>query len=228
MKKKAPKETTDELKKRTREIIRKLKRAYPGAKCSLNHSNAFELLIATILSAQCTDDRVNIVTADLFRKYRKPEDYLKVSPRELEKDIQSTGFFRNKTKSIQGTAKMLTETYSGEVPKTMDELLELPGVARKTANVVLGNAFDIKAGVVVDTHVTRLSHRLNLTQEKTAEKIEQDLIPIVPRKDWVIFPHLIIYHGRKTCKARNPQCAECVIEKLCPSSFLKTGVPPGM
>ena len=228
MKKKAPKETTEELKKRTREIIRKLKRAYPGAKCSLNHSNAFELLIATILSAQCTDDRVNIVTADLFRKYRKPEDYLTVSPRELEKDIQSTGFFRNKTKSIQGTAKMLTETYSGEVPKTMDELLELPGVARKTANVVLGNAFDIKAGVVVDTHVTRLSHRLNLTQEKTAEKIEQDLIPIVPKKDWVIFPHLIIYHGRKTCKARNPQCAECVIEKLCPSSFLKTGVPPGM
>jgi len=228
MKKKAPKETTDELKKRTREIIRKLKRAYPGAKCSLNHSNAFELLIATILSAQCTDDRVNIVTADLFRKYRKPEDYLKVSPRELEKDIQSTGFFRNKTKSIQGTAKMLTETYSGEVPKTMEELLELPGVARKTANVVLGNAFDIKAGVVVDTHVTRLSHRLNLTQEKTAEKIEQDLIPIVPKKDWVIFPHLIIYHGRKTCKARNPQCAECEIEKHCPSSFLKTGVPPGM
>jgi len=228
MKKKAPKETTEELKKRTREIIRKLKRAYPGAKCSLNHSNAFELLIATILSAQCTDDRVNIVTADLFRKYRKPEDYLNVSPRELEKDIQSTGFFRNKTKSIQGTAKMLTETYGGEVPKTMDELLELPGVARKTANVVLGNAFDIKAGVVVDTHVTRLSHRLNLTQEKTAEKIEQDLIPIVPKKDWVIFPHLIIYHGRKTCKARNPQCAECVVEKTCPSSFLKTGLPPGM
>jgi len=228
MKKKAPKETTEELTKRTREIIRKLKRAYPGAKCSLNHSNAFELLIATILSAQCTDDRVNIVTADLFRKYRKPEDYLKVSPRELEKDIQSTGFFRNKTKSIQGTAKMLTGTYGSEVPKTMDELLELPGVARKTANVVLGNAFDIKAGVVVDTHVTRLSHRLNLTQEKTAEKIEQDLIPIVPKKDWVIFPHLIIYHGRKTCKARNPQCAECVVEKNCPSSFLKTGLPPGM
>jgi endonuclease-3 len=211
-----------------REIIRKLKRAYPGAKCSLNHSNAFELLVATILSAQCTDERVNIVTADLFRKYHKPEDYLKVSPRELEKDIQSTGFFRNKTKSIQGTSKMLIEVYGGEVPHTMDELLELPGVARKTANVVLGNAFDIKAGVVVDTHVTRLSHRLNLSQEKTAEKIEQDLIPIVPKRDWVIFPHLIIYHGRKICKARNPLCAECVIEKECPSSFLKTGVPPGM
>jgi len=226
MKKK--KETADDLKKRTREIIRRLKRAYPGAKCSLNHSNPFELLIATILSAQCTDERVNIVTADLFRKYRKPEDYLKVSPRELEKDIQSTGFFRNKTKSIQGASKMLAETYGGEVPRTMDQLLELPGVARKTANVVLGNAFEIKAGVVVDTHVTRLSHRLGLSEEKTAEKIEQDLIQIVPKKDWVIFPHLMIYHGRKICRARNPQCAECEIEKPCPSSFLKTGVMPGM
>jgi endonuclease-3 len=217
-----------EQRKRTQLIIRKLKRAYPGAKCSLNHSNAFELLIATILSAQCTDERVNIVTADLFRKYRRPEDYLKVPALELEKDIQSTGFFRNKTRSIQGAAKMLTEVYGGEVPQTMEQLLELPGVARKTANVVLGNAFDIKAGVVVDTHVTRLSHRLNLSQEKTAEKIEQDLIPLVPRKDWVIFPHLIIYHGRKTCKARNPLCAECEVEKECPSSYLKTTVPPGM
>src|SRR5215510_4778417 len=138
----AKRERPDELKARTRTIIRRLKRAYPGARCSLNHSNPFELLVATILSAQCTDERVNIVTADLFRKYRKPEDYLDVSPRELEKDIQSTGFFRNKTKSIQGTSKMLAEQYHGEVPPTMDELLELPGVARKTANVVLGNAFD--------------------------------------------------------------------------------------
>jgi len=221
-------ENTDELKKRTRVVIRKLKQAYPGAKCSLNHSTPFELLVATILSAQCTDDRVNIVTADLFRKYRKPEDYLKVSPRELEKDIQSTGFFRNKTKSIQGTSKMLTETYGGEVPHTMEELLELPGVARKTANVVLGNAFEIASGVVVDTHVTRLSHRLGLTEEKTPEKIERDLIKIVPKKDWVVFSHLLIYHGRKVCKARNPQCAECVVEKECPSSSLKTGVMPGM
>jgi endonuclease-3 len=220
-------ESLDELKARTRTIIRRLKRAYPGAKCSLNHTNPFELLVATILSAQCTDERVNIVTADLFRKYRKPEDYLNVSPRELEKDIQSTGFFRNKTKSIQGASKMLTEQYGGQVPRTMEELLELPGVARKTANVVLGNAFDIHAGVVVDTHVTRLSHRLGLTQQKTAEKIEQDLIPIVPKKDWVIFPHLMIYHGRKICKARNPLCAECTIEKQCPSSYLKTGVIPG-
>jgi endonuclease-3 len=203
----AKRESTDDFKKRTRDIIRRLKRAYPDAKTALNYSNPFELLIATILSAQSTDVRVNIVTADLFRKYKKPEDYLKVPPSELEKDIHSTGFFRNKTKSIQGTAKMLTEEYGGEVPHTMDELLELPGV-------------------VVDTHVTRLSHRLALSEEKTAEKIEQDLIPIVPKKDWVIFPHLMIYHGRKICKARNPLCEECTIEKLCPSSFLKTGLHP--
>ena len=222
----AKRESMEELKVRVRDVIRRLKRAYPDAKCSLNHSNPFELLVATILSAQCTDERVNIVTADLFRKYKKPEDYLKVSPRELEKDIQSTGFFRNKTKSIQGTSKLLTEEYGGEVPHTMEELLELPGVARKTANVVLGNAFAIRSGVVVDTHVTRLSHRLGLTQQKTAEKIEQDLIEIVPKKDWVIFSHLLIAHGRKTCKARNPLCAECVVEKQCPSSFLKTGVVP--
>jgi endonuclease III len=227
IRKKTGKEPLEELKKRTSEIIRRLKRAYPGAKCSLNHSNPFELLVATILSAQCTDERVNMVTENLFRKYRVPEDYLRVSPHELEKDIQSTGFFRNKTKSIQGTSKVLSEKYHGEIPRTMDELLELPGVARKTANVVLGNAFEIKSGVVVDTHVTRLSHRLNLTQEKTAEKIEQDLIELVPKKDWVVFPHLMIYHGRKICKARNPLCADCEVEKLCPSSFLKTGLMPG-
>lgn len=221
------KETLEEKRKRTREIIRRLKRAYPDAKCSLNHSNPFELLVATILSAQCTDERVNLVTADLFRKYREPEDYLKVSPHELEKDIQSTGFFRNKTKSIQGTAKVLTEEYGGKVPHTMDELLELPGVARKTANVVLGNAFDIKSGIVVDTHVTRLSHRLDLSQEKDPTKIERDLVEFVPKKDWVIFSHLLIFHGRKICRARNPLCEECVVEPSCPSSFLKTGVMPG-
>ena len=221
------KETPEELKKRTALIIRTLKRAYPDAKCSLNHTNPFELLVATILSAQCTDERVNIVTADLFRKYREPEDYLKVSPRELEKDIQSTGFFRNKTKSIQGASKMLIEEYGGRVPQTMDELLELPGVARKTANVVLGNAFDIKAGVVVDTHVTRLSHRLDLSQEKDPKKIERDLSEIVPKKDWVIFPHLLIAHGRKICRARSPLCEECPVERYCPSSYLKTGVIPG-
>jgi len=215
------------LKTRTQKIIQLLKRAYPDAKCSLNHSNAFELLIATILSAQCTDERVNIVTADLFRKYRKPEDYLKVPASELQSDVRTTGFFRNKTTSIQGTAKMLTEQYSGRVPQTMEELLELPGVARKTANVVLGNAFGVTSGIVVDTHVTRLSRRLALTQQKHPEKIENDLVAIVPKKGWVIFSHLLIAHGRKICKARNPLCAECVIEKYCPSSYLKTGVMPG-
>jgi endonuclease III len=225
--KKAATETLEALKQRAKTIIRTLKRAYPDAKCSLNHSSAFELLIATILSAQCTDERVNIVTADLFRKYRKPLDYAKVSPRELENDIRTTGFFRNKTKSIQGTAKMLDDSFGGEVPHTMDELLELPGVARKTANVVLGNAFGVKAGIVVDTHVSRLSRRLGLTTQKVAEKIEQDLIQIVPRNDWVIFPHLLIAHGRKICRARNPLCDQCVIERYCPSSFLKTGVMPG-
>ena len=217
----------EDLKQKTRRIIRLLKGAYPDAKCSLNHSNAFELLIATILSAQCTDERVNIVTADLFRKYRKPQDYLAVSPIELQEDIRTTGFFRNKAKSIQGTAKVLTEQHSGQVPETIEELLELPGVARKTANVVLGNAFGVASGVVVDTHVTRLSRRLGLTEQKHAEKIEDDLIELVPKRDWVIFSHLLIWHGRKICKARNPLCAECVIEKLCPSSFLKTGVMPG-
>ena len=215
-----------QLKNRARKIIRLLKRTYPDAKCSLNHSNAFELLIATILSAQCTDERVNIVTADLFRKYREPEDYLKVSEKELQRDIRPTGFFRNKTKSIRGTAKTLTEEYDGKVPRTMAALLELPGVARKTANVVMGNAFSIASGVVVDTHVTRLSRRLGLTKQKDAVKIERDLMELVPKKDWVMFSHLLIYHGRKTCKARNPLCAECALEIDCPSSYLKTGVMP--
>lgn len=215
-----------DLKQKTRKIITALKRAYPDAKCALNHSNAFELLIATILSAQCTDARVNIVTADLFRKYRKPEDYSKVSAATLQNEIRTTGFFRNKTKSIQGTAKALTEKFGGRVPQTMDEILELPGVARKTANVVLGNAFGIQSGVVVDTHVTRLSRRLGLTKQKQAEKIEKDLIELVPKKEWIIFPHLLIFHGRNICKARSPLCDQCVIEKYCPSSFLKTGVTP--
>jgi endonuclease-3 len=223
----AKRERLEERKQRLRAVTRRLKRAYPDATTALNHTNAFELLIATILSAQSTDERVNIVTADLFRKYRKPEDYLRVPATELEQDIHSTGFFRNKTKSIQGASKLLLEKFDGQVPHTMDELLELPGVARKTANVVLGNAFGIKAGVVVDTHVTRLSHRLNFSPEKTAEKIERDLIELVPRKDWVIFPHLMIFHGRRICKARSPLCAECVVEKQCPSSYLKTGIMPG-
>ena len=207
-----------ELKQRVGKVIRLLKRAYPDAKCSLNHSNAFELLIATILSAQCTDARVNIVTQDLFRKYRKPEDYLNVLPKELQQDIRTTGFFRNKTTSIQGAAKVLHEQYGDQVPQTMDELLELPGVARKTANVVLGNAFGLSAGVVVDTHVTRLSHRLGFSEQKTAEKIEQDLIKLVPKKFWTLWSHWLIWHGRRRCNARKPDCSNCEVKDLCPSA----------
>ena len=219
-------ETRTERKQRTEQIIKLLKRAHPDAHCALNHSNAFELLIATILSAQCTDERVNIVTADLFRKYRKPEDYLKVSATELQQDIRTTGFFRNKTKSIQGACKMLVDELGGKVPQTMEELLKLPGVARKTANVVLGVAFGIGDGIVVDTHVSRLSQRLKLTKHKDAARIEQDLMAIVPRKDWIILAHLLIFHGRRVCKARRPLCEECVVERLCPSSILKTGKLP--
>ena len=219
-------ETKSQKKDRTQQIIKLLKRAYPDAHCALNHTNAFELLIATILSAQCTDERVNIVTADLFRKYRKPEDYLKVRDTELQQDIRTTGFFRNKTKSIQGASRMLVEEFHGEVPRTMDELLQLPGVARKTANVVLGVAYGIAAGVVVDTHVSRLSNRLGFTKQKDAVKIEDDLVALVPQKDWIIFAHLLIFHGRRICKARRPLCEECVVEELCPSSMLKTGKIP--
>ena len=219
-------ETTSQKKERTEQIIKLLKRAHPDAHCALNHSNAFELLLATILSAQCTDERVNVVTADLFRKYRKPEDYLKVPETELQQDIRTTGFFRNKTRSIQGACKMLVEEFNGEVPKTMEELLRLPGVARKTANVVLGVAYGIAAGIVVDTHVTRLSRRLGLTKQTDAVKIENDLIELVPKKDWIIFSHLLIFHGRRICKARRPLCEECSVEKLCPSSILKTGKIP--
>jgi endonuclease-3 len=222
----AKKEPIPVLKERTKEIVRLLKHAHPDAHCALNHSNAFELLVATILSAQCTDERVNIVTADLFRKYRKPEDYLKVPATELQQDIRTTGFFRNKTKSIQGACKMLVEEFGGRVPQTMEELTKLPGAARKTANVVLGVAFGIAEGIVVDTHVSRLSQRLRLTRNKDAGKIEQDLMELVPRKDWIIFSHLLIFHGRRVCKARRPLCEECVVEKLCPSSLLKTGKIP--
>ena len=219
-------ERKSQLKERTEKIIKLLKRAHPDAKCALNHANAFELLIATILSAQCTNERVNKVTADLFRKYRKPEDYLKVPATELQQDIRSTGFFRNKTKSIQGACKMLFEEFDSEVPQSMEELLKLPGVARKTANVVLGVAYGKAEGVVVDTHVSRLSHRLKLTRHKDAGKIEKDLMEIVPRKNWIEFAHLLIFHGRRICKARRPLCEECVVEELCPSSILKTGKVP--
>ena len=207
---------TTELKKRSLEIIRRLKKAYPDAHCALDHTSPFELLIATILSAQCTDARVNIVTADLFRKYRGPEDYLKISQRELETDIHSTGFFRNKAKNIQAACRRIVDEFHGEVPRTMDEILTLGGVARKTANVVLGNAYGIASGVVVDTHVGRLSNRLGLTTNTDAVKIERDLEQLVPKKDWIQFPHLIISHGRSLCIARKPKCTICPLSDICP------------
>jgi endonuclease-3 len=202
--------------KRTAEIIKRLRRAYPDAHCALNHTSAFELLIATILSAQCTDARVNIVTADLFRKYRGPQDYLNVAQTELEKDVHTTGFFRNKARNIQNACRRIIDEYNGEVPQTMDELLTLGGVARKTANVVLGNAFGIASGVVVDTHVARLSQRLGLTTNTDAVKIEKDLQELVPKKHWVMFPHWMIHHGRQICIARKPKCSECVLNNICP------------
>lgn len=202
----------------TAEIIRRLRREYPDAHCALNHTSPFELLIATILSAQCTDARVNIVTADLFRKYRGPADYLKVDQSELERDIHSTGFFRNKAKNIQAACKRIIDEYGGNIPQTMEDLLTLGGVARKTANVVLGNAFGIASGVVVDTHVSRISQLLGLTESKTPDKIENDLKEIVPKKDWVLFPHWMISHGRRVCIARRPKCGECVLANLCPSA----------
>jgi endonuclease III len=213
-----------DLKEKTLQIIKLLKKEYPDARTALEHSNAFELLIATILSAQCTDARVNIVTADLFRKYRRPADYAAVPVKELAHDLRSINFHTNKAKNIQRTCDLLVENFGGEVPRTMEELLTLPGVARKTANVVLGNAFGIASGVVVDTHVMRLSQRLGLTKQTTPEKIELDLQALVPKKHWVMFSHWLILHGRAVCKARNPQCQNCVIEKLCPSSRLKGDV----
>lgn len=211
---------TPEDKKRVRRLIRLLRGEYPGARCSLEHTSPLELLVATILSAQCTDERVNIVTADLFRKYRTWEDYASAPAAELEQDIRPTGFFRNKAKSIQGACRLIGERHGGRVPRTMEALLELPGVARKTANVVLGNAYHIASGVVVDTHVSRVSGRLGLSAESVPEKIERDLTAVVPESDWIDFSHLLIYHGRKVCKARNPACGECVLARLCPSAGL--------
>jgi endonuclease-3 len=205
----------DEI-QRAKQIVSALRRAYPDARCSLNYSNPLELLVATILSAQCTDERVNLVTADLFRKYGRAEDYANAPAEELERAIHSTGFFRNKAKSIRSACALIAERHGGRVPETMEELLELPGVARKTANVVLGNAYGVASGVVVDTHVSRLSQRLGLTRHEQPEKIEQDLTALVPRKDWILFPHLLIAHGRAVCKARTPLCDECVLAADCP------------
>lgn len=206
----------DDKNERIREIIERLQKEYPDAHCALNHTNAFELLIATILSAQCTDERVNIVTADLFRKYHSPQDYVNASQEELAFDIKSINFFNNKARSIRAMSEKVLDNFGGKVPQTMNELLSLNGVARKTANVVLGNAFGIADGVVVDTHVSRLSQRLGLTAETTPEKIEKDLNKIVPQKDWVMFPHWLIFHGRKICQARKPKCGECILEDICP------------
>lgn len=206
----------DDKKKRTAEIITRLREEYPDAHCALNHANAFELLVATILSAQCTDERVNIVTETLFRKYPTPHDFLQATQEEIAFEIKSINFFNNKARSIRGASEKIVVDFGGEIPNTMEEMLTLNGVARKTANVVLGNAFGIASGVVVDTHVSRLSQRLGLTEETVPEKIEKDLNELVPTEDWVMFPHWLIFHGRKICQARKPKCGECILADICP------------
>lgn len=199
-------------------ILEILERTYPNAVCALNHRNAWELTVATILSAQCTDARVNQVTPELFRAFPTPKAMANASLPEIEELIRSTGFFRNKAKSIQGAARAVVEQFGGEVPRTMDEILRLPGVARKTANVVLGSWFGVAEGVVVDTHVMRLSRRLELTKETSPDKIERDLIKIIPQDHWISFSHELIHHGRQICVARKPRCIDCTLEKLCFSS----------
>ena len=211
-------ETPADKKARAGKIVGRLERAYPRAKCALDHRSALELLVATILSAQSTDVRVNMVTPALFAKYRTADDYATADPRVLEREIHSTGFFRNKTKSIIGMAQALVERHGGRVPDTMAELVELPGVGRKTANVILGVWFDKPEGVVVDTHVHRISRLLKLTRQDDPVKIERDLMALIPRAKWDRFGHLVIHHGRRVCIARRPKCEECVINDLCPSS----------
>ena len=201
--------------KRVAAILAKLDEAYPDASCELVHERPFQLLISTILSAQCTDVRVNEVAKMLYSKYSTPEKFAYANPAHLEQDIRPTGFFRNKTKSIMGASKKIVEEFGGKVPQTMEELLTLPGVARKTANVVLGSGFGIASGVVVDTHVIRLSNRLDLTRHSDPKKIEQDLMLAVPKEKWIIFSHQLIWHGRRVCVARKPRCIECNLEKLC-------------
>ena len=201
---------------RVKRIVAGLKKAYPDAHCELNHSNPLELLIATILSAQCTDKRVNLVTPQIFKRYPSAQAFASAPSAELEEAIKSTGFFRNKTKSIKAACQALVDKHHGEVPRTMEELRELGGVGRKTANVVLGNAFNVNCGVVVDTHVARLSKRLGLTSEQAPEKIEQVLMRLVPQEEWALFSHLLIWHGRRRCFARNPDCPGCEVRELCP------------
>ena len=199
-------------------IVKLLAAHYGDATCALVHSNALQLLVATILSAQCTDVRVNLVTKELFKRYKSAKDFAESDPKELEAAVRSTGFFRNKAKSIRGAAKMLVETFGGEVPSTMEELLQLPGVARKTANVVLGTWFKKASGVVVDTHVHRISRRLQLTREDDPKKIERDLMGLLPEAEWINFSHRLIWHGRKLCTARKPKCGECPLAEDCPSA----------
>ena len=203
-----------------RAIIAELRHLYPDAMISLNFSNPLELLVATQLSAQSTDERVNIVTADLFKKYRSVEDYATVSKEELEKDIKSTGFYHSKAKNIRAAAQRILTSYGGEVPRTMEALITLPGVGRKTANVVLGSAFGVVEGIVVDTHVGRLARRFGWTTNEDPVKVEQDLMRIIPREDWLHLPYMLICHGRAICRARKPLCAQCTLVHLCPSAFL--------
>jgi len=202
---------------RLEKILSALDQLFPQAQCALRHENAFQLLVATILSAQCTDERVNRVTPGLFQKYPTPQDFAALPPPVLEEEIRSTGFFRNKAKNIVGTAKKLVRDFGAQVPRTMEEMLTLPGVARKTANVVLGTAYGIPTGVVVDTHVFRIAHRLKLSTQNTPEKVEQDLIELVPLERWIPFGHQVIWFGRKVCQARKPRCAECPLESICDS-----------
>src|ERR1700724_1264228 len=200
---------------RVRDILNRLNQRYPNVRCALHHNSAWELLVATILSAQCTDVRVNMVTPELFKKYPAIQDFAALDPEDLQPDIRSTGFFRNKSKSLVGAARKLLSDFGGSVPQTMDELLSLPGVARKTANVVLGTWFKKNVGIVVDTHVTRISRRLELTKHEDARKIEEDLMKIIPHERWTDFSHEVIWHGRKLCVARGPKCVECTLEELC-------------
>jgi endonuclease-3 len=216
-----PRESTAAKIARTQKIVAGLERTYPNAHCELNFANPLELLVATILSAQCTDKRVNIVTAELFKKYRSAKAFAEASPGELEKDIRSTGFYKNKARNIKSACGDIVARHGSQVPQSMEELIELGGVGRKTANVVLGNAFDINIGVVVDTHIGRLSHRLGLTAHRAPEKIEKDLMVLVPQNKWTLFSHLLIWHGRRRCSARKPDCANCEVLKLCPRIGVK-------
>ena len=208
-----------EPRKRVAKIIELLEQQYPDAKTALNYSNPLEMLVATMLSAQTTDSTVNVVTRSLFKRYKTAEDYAKADIKELEQDIRSTGFYHNKARNLQKCCQMLVEKHHSQVPKTMEEMVELPGVARKTANIVLNNAYGIIAGVAVDTHVRRLSQRLGLTENEDASKIEQDLMQITPKEKWMKLTDLLIFHGRQVCFARKPQCGVCVLNKLCPSVF---------